>query len=156
MSSSALAYKYTVGPSWTTNYGDNGATGTLVANGDNIAPTTGPGYYHLKADLSKPVKTHSFLKTTWSVIGDGTPGGWNTDTEMAYDSIARTWNVTVNLTAAFIKFRANNDWTLNYGDTGGVGKLVEGGDNIAVPVAGNYTVTLNLSGAIFRYNLKKN
>jgi starch-binding outer membrane protein SusE/F len=153
MSSSAIEYKYTVGPTWTTNYGDDGADGTLDANGANIKPGA-PGYYHLTVDLA--TKTHTFLRTDWGVIGDATPGGWDTDTDMAYDSIAKTWSVTLNLTAASIKFRANHLWDLNYGDTGANGSLEENGDNIAVSSAGNYTVTLNLSGAIFRYNLKKN
>jgi hypothetical protein len=146
-------YKYSMDPKWTTNYGDNGADGTLELNGANIIPV-GAGYYHLTADLN--TLTHTYLRTTWSVIGDATPGGWNTDTDMAYDPIARTWKVTLDLTAANIKFRANHAWDLNYGDTGADGSLDMNGDNIAVPVAGNYTVTLNLSGAIFRYNLKKN
>jgi starch-binding outer membrane protein SusE/F len=154
MSSSALEYKYAVAGTWDLNYGDDGGTGTLVKNGANIKPGNSPGYYHLKVNLTS--LTHSYLKTAWSVIGDATPGGWNTDTDMAYDSIAKVWKVTVDLTAAKIKFRANHDWALNYGDTGAIGALVENGDNIVVPAAGNYTVTLNLSGAIFRYNLKKN
>jgi hypothetical protein len=156
MSSSAPQFKYTDGPKWDVNYGDNGADGTLDLGGANIAPATGPGYYHLTVDLSGTPKTHTYLLTAWSVIGDATPGGWNTDTDMAYDSIAKTWNVTLNLTAASIKFRANHAWDLNYGDTGADGSLDFNGDNIAVPVAGNYTVTLNLSGAIFRYKLQKN
>jgi hypothetical protein len=153
MSSSAPAYKYTVGPTWTTNYGDDGADLTLDVNGADIKPGVG-GYYHLTANMV--AKTHTYLRTEWSVIGDATPGGWDTDTDMAYDSIAKTWNVTLNLTAANIKFRANHAWDLNYGDDGANGSLDFNGANIAVPADGNYTVTLNLSGAIFRYKLQKN
>jgi len=40
------------------------------------------------------------------------------------------------------KIRKNNDWGLNYGDTGGDGSLEEGGSNIAV-TAGNYQITFN-------------
>ena len=156
MSSSALEFKYAVGGNWDLNYGDDGADGILEVNGANIIPGTGPGYYHLKVDISGTIKTHIFLKTDWGLIGDATPGGWDTDTPMVYDSIAKTWSVTLNLTAAKIKFRANQKWDLNYGDNGADGSLEEGGADIAVPADGNYTVTLNLSGAIFRYNLKKN
>jgi starch-binding outer membrane protein SusE/F len=156
MSSSAPQYKYCDGPSWTTNYGDNGGTGVLAAGGNNITPSTGPGYYHLKVDLSGATKTHTYLLTNWSVIGDATPGGWNTDTDMAFDTISKLWSVNVALTAANIKFRANHVWDLNYGDTGADGSLDMNGDNIAVAEAGNYTVTLNLTGAIYRYKLQKN
>ena len=156
MSSSAPAYKYCVGNSWTTNYGDDGQDGTLDLNSssDIVVSPPVPGYYHLTANMV--AKTHTYLRTEWSVIGDATPGGWDTDTDMAYDSIAKTWNVTLNLTAANLKFRANHAWDLNYGDDGANGSLDFNGANIAVPADGNYTVTLNLSGAIFRYNLKKN
>jgi hypothetical protein len=43
-----------------------------------------------------------------------------------------------------LKFRANGNWDLNYGDTGANGTLEEGGTNIGT-IAGNYLVTLDLS-----------
>ncbi len=147
-------FKYCQGNSWSTNWGDDGADGTLNPNGANIAAGL-HGYYKLNVDL--PNLTHKFLLTKWSVIGDATPGGWDTDTDMAYDSIAKTWKATLNLTAAGLKFRANHAWDLNYGDDGSnTGKLSAGGANITVAAAGNYTVTLNLSQPVYRYQLKKN
>lgn len=149
-----VLFKYCQGNSWTTNWGDTGGTGTLVPNGENIK--AGPkGYYKLNVNL--PNLTHKFLKTDWSIIGDATSGGWNTDTPMAYDSVAKVWKVTANLTAAGLKFRANQSWDLNYGDDGKKnGTCKEGGDNIAVPSDGNYTITLNLSQPIYKYKLVKN
>ncbi|MEI7491020.1 MAG: SusE domain-containing protein [Bacteroidota bacterium] len=147
-------FKYCQGNSWTTNWGDDGADGTLNPNGANIASGL-HGYYKLNVDL--PNLKHTFLLTKWSVIGDATPGGWDTDTDMAYDSIAKTWKATLNLTAAGLKFRANHAWDLNYGDDGtNTGKLSSGGANITISAAGNYTVTLNLSQPVYKYQLKKN
>ena len=147
-------FKYCHGNSWTTNWGDDGADGTLNPNGANIVAGL-HGYYKLNVDL--PNLTHTFLRTDWSVIGDATAGGWNTDTDMTYDTIAKTWSATLDLTAATIKFRANHLWDLNYGDDGSnTGKLSSGGANIAISAAGNYTVTLNLSQPVYRYQLKKN
>ncbi len=147
-------FKYTQGPNWNTNWGDTGQKGILVPGGDNIAAGL-HGYYKLDVDL--PNLKHTFLLTAWSLIGDATSGGWNTDTDMTYDTIAKTWSATVNLSAANIKFRANHKWDLNYGDDGtNSGKLSVGGANIAVPAAGNYTVILNLSQPIYKYQLKKN
>ncbi|MCX6282172.1 MAG: SusE domain-containing protein [Bacteroidetes bacterium] len=147
-------FKYCQGNSWTTNWGDDGADGTLNPNGANIV--SGPrGYYKLNVDL--PNLKHTFLRTAWSLVGDATPGGWDTDTDMTYDSIAKTWSATLSLTAASIKFRANHLWDLNYGDDGSnTGKLSAGGGNIAVSAAGNYTVILNLSQPIYKYQLRKN
>jgi hypothetical protein len=148
-----VLFKYTQGPNWNTNWGDTGPTGTLVPGGDNIKAGA-KGYYKLNVDL--PNLKHTFLLTTWSVIGDAA-SGWSTDVPMVYDTVAKTWSVTLNLTAANIKFRANAAWDLNYGDDGSnTGKLSAGGANIAVAAAGNYTVTMNLSQPIYKYLLKKN
>jgi hypothetical protein len=154
MGVSAPQYKYCVGNSWTTNYGDNTGNGSLESGGSNIAPSTGPGYYHLHADLN--AFTHSYLLTTWSIYGTATG---NVDGEMAYDSVANIWSVTQNLSAGTLVFRANNANTLFYSDPTGSGALSQGSTGTAgIPVAtaGNYTVTLNFGNAVFRYNLKMN
>jgi len=150
----ACLFKYTQGPSWTTNWGDNAGNGTLQLNGSNIVAGS-RGYY--KLDVNLPALTHTFLLTTWTLIGDAA-SGWSTDIPMAYDTVAKTWSVTLNLSAAGLKFRANGTWDLNYGDDGtNTGKLLLGSaNNITVPSAGNYTVTMNLSQPIYKYILKKN
>ena len=43
-----------------------------------------------------------------------------------------------------IKFRVNNDWGINYGDTGLDGTLELEGDNIP-SVAGNYDIKLDFT-----------
>ena len=146
-------FKFTQGPSWDNNWGDNGDDGTLDQNGADILAADA-GYYKLNVDL--PNLTYTKLKTTWGVIGDATPGGWGADTPMTYDATAKVWTVTMDLTAAKFKFRANGTWDLNYGDNNANGGLQEGGADIAVPSAGNYTINLNLSGPIYKYTLKKN
>jgi len=150
----SAGYKYSMDPQWNTNYGDNGGTGSLEKNGNNIVPSTGPGYYHLTANLN--TLTHTYLLTTWSVYGTASGG---TDVAMTYNSTTRTWGVTLNLSAATFVFRANQSNTLFYSDPAGTGALTQGANGtagITVPAAGNYTVTLNFTGAIFRYSLVKN
>jgi len=146
-------FKYAKG-SWDVNWGDDGGDGTLEPNGANIlAPDE--GYYKLNANLN--TLKHTFLKTEWGVIGDATPGGWDNDTDMTYDQVTKVWTVTIDLTANKIKFRANNSWDLNYGDNDANGSLEEGGADIAIPSAGNYTITLDLSKAPnYKYKLVKN
>jgi starch-binding outer membrane protein SusE/F len=146
-------FKFTQGPSWDNNWGDNGDDGTLDQNGADILAADA-GYYKLNVDL--PNLTYTKLKTTWAVIGSATPGGWDADTPMTYDATAKVWTVTIDLTADELKFRANGAWDLNYGDNNANGGLQEGGANIKVPSAGNYTINLNLSGPIYKYTLKKN
>jgi hypothetical protein len=148
----ATEFKYAKG-SWDTNWGDDGGDGTLEPGGANILCPE-EGYYKLNANLVD--LKHTFVKTDWGVIGSATPGGWDTDTDMMYDQVTKVWTVTMDLTAAEIKFRSNNDWALNYGDDGADGKLEEGGANIVITVAGNYTITLDLSKPVYRYKLVKN
>jgi starch-binding outer membrane protein SusE/F len=147
-------FKYTEGASWDVNWGDNGADGTLEAGGANILAGGLTGYYKLNVNLND--KTHTLLRTDWGLIGSATPGGWDSDQNMTYNADTRTMVVTVDLTIGDIKFRANDGWDLNYGDDDANGKLDAGGANIAITEAGNYTVTLDLSHAVYKYKLKKN
>lgn len=135
-------FKFTDGPSWDVNYGEGPTKGTLVAGGDNIKASAA-GYYLIKADLN--TLTFSLLKTTWGVIGDATPGGWDADTDLVFDPATGTWSATMVLRVGEIKFRANDGWDLNYGDDGADGLLEAGAANIPIATAGNYTITLNLS-----------
>jgi starch-binding outer membrane protein SusE/F len=153
MVGSGIKFKFTDDPNWDMNWGDDGFNGTLERNGADI-PVSAAGYYRIKADI--PALTYSFLKTDWGLIGDATPGGWDTDTKMTYDNVSRTWKVKLDLKVGKVKFRANGNWDLNYGDTDFDGSLEEGGKDIPVDVAGNYTVTLNLEVAGYAYELKKN
>ena len=139
-----------------TNYGDS--NGKLAVNGGSIT-FAAPGYY--KVNASPSGLAYSFLKTTWGVIGNATPGQWDTDTPMTYDPDKKVWTATLNMTKKAapndgLKFRANNAWDLNYGDDGADGVLDSGGANIGCPADGNYTVILTLSKPIYKYTLIKN
>jgi len=75
---------------------------------------------------------------------------------LIYDKATKTLKVTLALKVGKIKFRANDAWDLNYGDNDFDGSLEEGGADIPVAVAGNYTITLNLEVAGYAYEIKKN
>ncbi len=156
------SYKFTTVPAWEEDntIGDPdaaGVSGTLQIGawgGNNINYTGTPGYYLVKANLND--LTYSNTLTDWGLIGSATSGGWDSDQNMTYDPLTDLWTITIDLVAGDIKFRANDAWDLNYGDDGGDGKLEGGAANIPVAEAGNYTVTLNLSEAIYRYTVVKN
>lgn len=158
-------FKFTSASDWNhNNWGwvnstvsGNTVTGTMNTSGGNLF-VPAAGYYLLKADLNPTPATWGATLTTWSVIGDATPGGWNTDTQMTFDPIAKTWSVTLNLvsTGAW-KFRADDAWAINIGYDNGA--LDYNGSNIVVPPAGsaNYTITLDLShSGNYSYSIKKN
>ncbi|MEI7491019.1 MAG: RagB/SusD family nutrient uptake outer membrane protein [Bacteroidota bacterium] len=148
MANTNQQFKFCTTPSWDHNFG--GTNGTLVPNGDNIN-VADAGYY--KVNIDTAALTYSVVKTTWAVIGDATPGGWSNDTPMAYDAASNTWTITVDLVKGGLKFRANGGWDINYGDNGANGTLEEGGDNIAIPEAGTYLITMKLGIPDYTYIL---
>lgn len=146
-------FKYTPERNWNEDWGDTGGDGTLDFQGDNIE-LSNSGYYKMNVDLNN--MTYETLNTTWGIIGSATADGWDADQDMTYDSDAKVWTITTDLTAEEMKFRANDAWDLNYGDTEADGTLEQDGDNIVIDEAGNYTVTLDLSEAPYTYSLEKN
>lgn len=104
-------------------------------------------FYRLVFDRSTLTLSNKLSFNSMGIIGDATPGGWDTDTEMNFDTQKQRFWVDVTLSAGEFKFRADNDWTINFG--GADGHLSQNGDNIKA-TAGNYRVyaTLNNSAEI--------
>jgi hypothetical protein len=147
-------YKFTSFPEWKGEYAAGATAGTIAASGDNLK-IPAAGYYQIVVDTEK--LTYKATATTWGIIGDGTPGSWDNSTAMSYDKNTKVWTVTADLTQKEMKFRANNGWDINLGDSAADGTMEYGGDNIKVPSAGNYTITLDLSSPRnYKYNLTKN
>ncbi len=144
-----LQFKYTSHPDWNhTIYGwasstttGNNVSGTFNTTGGNLFVPSA-GYYLLKANTN--TNTWSATKiTSWSLIGDF--NNWAADVPMTYNTTTKTWTATINVPAAGgFKFRANNDWSINFGDTGADLILDYDGANIAI-TPGQHTITLNLS-----------
>lgn len=144
--------------SWNNDMGNDPANnGKLIVTGENNMSVSAPGYYRVNVDLT--AMEWSTLATTWGVIGGF--NGWGGDQAMTYDDVAGVWTTTFDIAAATeFKFRANGGWSLNFGDTGADGKLDEGGANIVIRDAGNYTITLNLKPTgnpqAYTYTVHKN
>jgi hypothetical protein len=159
-----LIFKYTTDVNWTTTYGwasstntDSWSGGTFSssASGNLFVPST--GYYLLTANTT--TNAWSATKTTFGIVGDATPSGWDVDTEMAFNSATKEWIVTANLVGGkSVKFRANHAWAINYGDNAPAnGFLKLNGADIKVPASGNYTVTLKLGiPGNYTYSITKN
>ena len=146
-------FKFTDAPDWThTNYGSSGGDKLSTDGQAGGLSVPGGGYYELTADLEK--KTWTATKTTWSVIGNATPGGWDKDTPMTYDADKQVWSVTLPLKAdGSFKFRANNAWKIDFGlNSDGKLQYVDNPffdynaqvKDLTVPDDGTYTVTLDL------------
>ena len=161
--SSSKQFKYTSDPDWNhTVYGwasstttGNNVAGTMNTTGGNLFTPAG-GYYLLKANRN--TNTWSATLTTWGLIGDAVPvTGWNSDLDLVFDAANKVWTVTTNLNAGAIKFRANHDWGMNFGDNAADLVMEYDGANINIATAGNYTITLDLRAPWnYTYKLKKN
>ena len=144
------SFKFRSNDSWDApnpNYGSTAGDETLNEGGDNISLVTA-GDYAITLDLSQPM-AYTYRADMWGLIGSATPGEWATDSDLTWDAGNGVFTVTVDLIAGEIKFRANNDW--DYALGGDIGTLSSSGGNIAVSIAGNYTITLdpwNMVGTI--------
>ena len=145
-----LEFKVNPAKNWDLSYGDGGA-GALSTTGGNLNATLA-GMRQVTVDLNaKTFKIEAALP--WAIIGDATPKGWDADTDMKFINDGKgTWKITVDLKVGEMKFRQNHAWDVNLG--GSAGKLTSGGGNIAVAAAGNYTITLDVSG--LAYTIVKN
>ncbi|WP_299102165.1 SusE domain-containing protein [uncultured Winogradskyella sp.] len=130
---------------WTNDFGDNDADGTLDAGGSNIAVTAGT--YKIVLDIASG--TYTMEAFSWGVVGSGyNDWGASPDAKFYYDYTTDTFKVGVQLVDGEIKFRQNNEWTTDFGDTGADGTLDGGGDNIAV-TAGHYAITLDFNASTY-------
>jgi hypothetical protein len=126
---------------WTENFGDTGADGTLEANGDNIAVSAGT--YKITVNMAN--MSYTIEPYMWGLVGSATPSGWGApDVMLHYNSFSDDWRTVITLVDGEAKFRFNEDWGINYGDTGVDGILEANGDNISVS-AGHYLVIFNLN-----------
>lgn len=141
-------FKFTPQPDWSYDWGDDDADGTLDRGGANIVAADA-GYYKINVDTI--AKTYTLLNTYWGLIGSATAGGWDADQDMVFNSETSMWELTTDLAEGEIKFRANDAWDLNYGDTGADGILSEGGDNIAIAAPGTYKISLKLGAPDYTY-----
>ena len=115
---------------------------------DNIIMDETEGYYKVDVDLSTKKYTLTPI-TTIGIIGDATVNGWSgDDIDMKYvpynkeTKEGRYWEVKdITLKTGVIKFRANDDWAINWG--GELDNLISKGNpaNIAVE-EGKYDIKL--------------
>ena len=133
-------FKFCTQPDWKgTNYG-----GAFFGESeDNIMMTEPAGYYKVDVDLSAQTYTLTPI-TTIGIIGAATPGGWDAETPLTYNEAERCWEVKdIALTAGECKFRANNEWVMQWGYDGE--KFVFSNNAPAVqfvPEAGTYDIKL--------------
>lgn len=144
-----------------TLYGGNGGVLSDAVGADELAVGTS-GYYRVKADVDNSAYEFTLIES-FGIIGTATAGGWNTSTPLDYNEGAQTWELNTDLTGGALKFRANNQWNINYGPADGSKldgalKLDDPGA-ISIQEPGNYTIIIDFSkkkSPDFTYSVKKN
>ena len=134
-------FKFCTQPDWKgTNYG-----GAFFGESeDNIMMTEPAGYYKVDVDLSAQTYTLTPI-TTIGIIGAAVPvTGWDSDKDLTYNVEERCWEIKdIELNAGECKFRANDDWAMQWGYDGE--KFVYSNNAPAVqfiPEAGTYDIKL--------------
>ena len=135
-------FKFTTAPDWSdTGYGENFST---APDAGNIVMTEPAGYYKVDVDLS--AKTYTLTPiTSIGIIGAAVPvTGWDSDQDLTYNVEERCWEIKdIELNAGECKFRANDDWAMQWGYDGE--KFVFSNNAPAVqfiPEAGTYDIKL--------------
>ena len=136
-------FKFCTQPEWKgTNYG---ADFNTAGDAADIKMTEDAGYYKVDVDLENKSYVLTPI-TTIGIIGSASPNGWDSDVDMTYVPYNTEtkelgyWEAKdITLASGEIKFRANDDWAINWG--GDTNALTQGGDNISVE-AGTYDIKL--------------
>jgi hypothetical protein len=141
---------------WQPQYGTNDGSTVAVNEGGGSDPAAfvvaTAGIYTFTMNLE--TNTFSFVPytggagtnfATVGIIGAATANGWDSSTAMTKSGFdSNIWRVSAPLTAGEMKFRADNDWAVNWGaNTPISGKGTQDGPNIPVPEAGTYTIWFN-------------
>lgn len=137
-------FKFTKERNWNAeyNFNDFATKDDIFFNNDgsniNISEE---GFYQITADVAS--STLKAVKTSWGIIGPAQAGGWDSDTDLAWNAEDESWTATVELAADEFKFRANDDWGINVG--GAFDNLTQDGGNMKITEAGTYEVKLFLT-----------
>jgi hypothetical protein len=147
------------------NYGDDNNDGVAQVGGGNFvrADSTEEAFYSISFNdrtLAYDLEVVRLLfPDNMGIIGSATPTGWDSDTDMTVESPG-VYTITIDLLGSIpdtlkeVKFRANDDWAINYGgDDFPNGTAVAGGGNIPVSESGTYDVTLNLNDNTYTFEL---
>ncbi|WP_264564335.1 gliding motility-associated C-terminal domain-containing protein [Flavobacterium sp. N3904] len=158
----AGALKFRGDHAWTLPYNWGGTafpSGTAIVDAGGI-PVPTAGKYDISFNKTSAVYSFTPTVVTYqviSIIGDATPGSWDTDTDMVTtDGIIYTLNA-VSLKAGGLKFRGDHAWTLPY-NWGGTafpsGTVVIDAGGIPIPSDGIYNITFNKTTGVYSFTFQ--
>jgi len=89
----------------------------------------------------------------WGIVGSATPNGWGDPDEDMYETGTDQYALYLELVAGEMKFRFENLWDINLGDTDADGSLEQDGANIAIAEDGLYFITLDVANLTYTLDL---
>jgi len=149
------AVKFRLDNDWIVAWGaDSFPSGIATTDGGNI-PVDKAGDYHVTFDTTSGEYNFGEIITYSSIgiIGSATANGWDGDdidlTQSSSDP--NVWEGNITLGEGEIKFRANDDWIIDWGGSAfPMDTAVLKGDNITV-VPGDYLVTFNTETLVYEF-----
>ncbi len=142
-------YKFRANSAWATSWGGPAefpADTATIGSQDNLVADAGDYFVNFNSETG----IYSFEEIeeygSIGIIGDASPiGDWDTDVDMVQDATdPHMWTLRAILSDGDLKFRANDDWGVNWGGPdfpGGTGEL---GSAFNIPITGGeYDITFN-------------
>lgn len=146
--------KFRLNNAWVGGENWGGSNGEISTEGGDIPVTAGK--YVVTVNFNEMTYALEPIQHIFGLVGDATVNGWdgpdvqlNIDYTSEYTSGGKWYVNNVPLTSGAVKFRADNDWAVNYGGSGLSGNLEVGGGDIMISAAGNYDVVMDLSNMTY-------
>lgn len=139
---------------------DNLVTGDVIIKAGEYEPNETDQPYTLSVTATDSRGLSSTLTKKFNVYqgygsiglaGDAIPGGWHNDEDMT-EIEDGVYDLLVDLTANDVKFRADDDWAINWGaSTFPTGTGIQGGPNIPISEAGRYYITFDTKNGSYNF-----
>ncbi|NJB87252.1 hypothetical protein GGR26_003032 [Lewinella marina] len=142
--------KFRADGKWDVNWGAGDfPAGTGTQGGADIPVTAGIYLVTLNAVTG----AYTFTPATIGIIGDATPNGWDSDTDLVLNpEVMGEVTGEITLTDGSAKFRANDDWVYDWGGSDfPAGTATFKGSDIPV-AAGTYTVRFNVNTLAYSFD----
>jgi hypothetical protein len=138
-------FKFLQVKDWAGDWG-KGDEGKLVQEGESDLRVSTEGFYRITTNFS--TLSYSVEQMNFGIVGSARTGddsGWGADDDMEFvgGDDGYKWSKVITLFNGKIKFRANDDWAVNFGDTGADGTLEYAGSDINI-TAGTYLIEMTL------------
>ena len=149
--------KFRENSDWATNWGgETYPSGVGVPDGPNInIPNAGTYYITFDRESLEYNFEEQVDFATIGLIGNATQGGWDEDTPLTRDPFnPELWTTTIELNEGLFKFRANNDWGVNWGgESFPSGEAIPNGPDIRVTAeqAGTYLASFNTGSLQYNF-----